>query len=96
MDPDKLEIIFHAGTRFSEDAAQHGGNGDNGRPHVETEAVAFEHGRFAAEPFVAFKQGDGVATGSERAGCREAAEAATDDADAFWRGCFHFVFCWVD
>ena len=54
-------------------------------PMSKRKPVAFETRGLAAEPFVAFKEGDGVAARGERAGRRESAEAAADDADAFWR-----------
>ena len=93
IEPDQVEVIFHPATRLGEDAAQHGRNRDDGRPHVEAEAGAFELRGLAAEPFVALEEDDLVAARGERAGGGESAESAADDADAFVGGSFHDVDC---
>ena len=79
----ELEIIFQARARFAKDAAENGRDRDDGRSHVETEAVAAKLGRFAAEPIVAFEKDDFVSARRQHAGCGKPAETAADDADWF-------------
>ena len=62
---------------------------DDRRPHVEAEAVLFEHSGLAAEPFVALEEHDPIAARGQNAGCREAAEAAADNADWIVDSCAH-------
>ena len=83
IEPDQFEIIFHAPAGFGENAPQHGRNRDDGRARVEAEARALDGGGLAAQPFVALEEDDLVAARGERAGGRESAESAADDADAF-------------
>jgi hypothetical protein len=90
IEPHHVEVILHPAARLGEDAAQHGGNRDDGRAHVEAEAGAFELRSFAAEPLVALEQDNLVAARGECAGRGEAGKAAADDAD-FFRGVLHVV-----
>ena len=83
VEPHQLQVVLHARAGLGKDAAQHGGNGDDGRPHVEAEAVAAELRGLAAEPVVALEEDDLVSARGEHAGGGEAAEAAADDADGF-------------
>ena len=83
VEPHKLEVILQARAGLAEDAAQHRRNRDDGRPHVEAEAVAAELRGLAAEPVVALEDRDFAPARGEHAGCGKAGESAADDADGF-------------
>ena len=60
---------------------EHRRHQQDGRPHVEPEALRLEHGGLAAEPVVLLEQDDLVAPRRQRAGRRQAAQPAADHAD---------------
>ena len=95
IEPHEVEVILHARAGLGEDAAQHGRDGDDGRPHVEAEAVAGELRGLAAEPFVALEEDDLAPARGEHAGCGEAGESAADDADGF-HGCVFLLLALCD
>ena len=52
-------------------------------PMSKRKPAPFEHGGLAAEPLVALEQDDLVAARGQRAGRREPAKSAADDANTF-------------
>ena len=81
VEPAQVEVVVHVPPGFLEDALQHGRDGQDGRPHVEAEAVLFQHRRLAAEPGVLVEQDHLVAARRQRAGRGQAAQPGADHAD---------------
>ena len=75
----EVKMILQFATRFGVDPLEHAGDRQDRRSHVESEALLGEHGRLAADPWILVAECHGVAAGRERAGRRQAAEAATHD-----------------
>src|SRR5690606_29736921 len=92
IEPNQLQIVLELAVGLTEDAIEHAGNGKDGRPHVEAEPAAFQHGRLAAGPFVLVKDRHLVTTCRERAGGSKAPETAADDRDALWTFPLHPTF----
>ncbi len=80
VEPHQVELLVELAAGLAENAPQHPRHGEDGGPHVEAEARLLEHRGLAAEPRVLLEEHHGVAARRQRAGRRQAAEAAADHA----------------
>ena len=78
IERDEIEGCFQLAARLGEDSLEHAGNRQDRRPHVEPETLLSEHRSLAADPGIFFAERDRIAASRERAGSRQAAEAAAD------------------
>ena len=81
VQPAQIQRCVQVAPRLGEDAAEHGGHGQDGRAHVEPEPLLLQLRRLAADPVVLLEQNDLVAARRQGAGRRQPAQAAADDAD---------------
>ena len=86
-------MLFDFLACLGEDAAQHGGHGEYGRPHVEAITLFFQAGGLAAKPVVPLEQDHCITAGGERACGGQAPQAAADDAHASRLSGFHQSRC---
>ncbi len=80
VQPHHGNVVFEAFAGFFKHAAQHGGLDQDGRAHVEAEALLVELCRLAAEPRVLLKHGNLVPAGGECACGGKPGESASYDS----------------
>ena len=86
VDPDQLKIVVQAPASFGENAGQHRRQSQNGRPHVEAEAIHFEDCRLAPEPVASSRRGQHSNRARQRTRRRQPAQASANDADSAGSG----------
>ena len=73
----EIEMLFQIAASLGIDSLEHSRDRQDGRAHVEPEALLGKHGRLAANPRILVTERHGVAAGSERACSCQTAQAAT-------------------
>ena len=79
IEPPQVQVVGQLPPGLGEDALEHARNREDGRPHVEAEALLVQQGGFSADPAVLVEQRGLVAAGGKHAGGGEAAEPAADN-----------------
>ena len=84
VEADEFDEVRHAAACSADDAAENLGEREDGRAHVECEAVFAEHVHFAAKVLVRFDDGDLCAPPLQLDRRGQACKASADDDDTLW------------